>query len=444
MIVSNSIKHENIFNHECEEKGTKQNERLSDNECTELDVKCQEIQDCCVETKAKLKEPLKSNDEKYETKLNSLYNEPEENLHRDGISCLPPKQEVFSNDDDIRFYLPLVRDPGLIDGSYASTPVCCIEDVYTDVIFSESSSSSGADGDETDFESAVEEEFWTKTVGSASETSLCEDFSSSSNTSFDSDVALTDDTDSEYESIDDDLSSVKEESDFVSKIKQILEDKKAPENHTEQPTVKKTDCHSGYGDNIRDFEKTNTLCLMHTDKIHKNIENELRFERQNQVQNLKEPSVRTITYFVPFIKECPDKDFIPGKDKKIKSVCTLRKSFLDRLLPLESLGMTCDRSCDETFIDFSDNTHDLQLTINDLKKKSRSYKNSEETQKVKRPGEIIKLGIGYYIFGAGEKLDLPIGPKLKERNDTEKDASRPSIYFRGKNSSEMEGIYRCM
>ena len=330
-------------------------------------------------------------------------------------------------------------------------------------MFSDSSSSCSDDVSESEFESAIDEEFWNKTVGSASEMSFSDKFTSDEsesenerkcisnisletnnnqlsriksseyslhdkcNENFQSSRVVSHDseTESEYESIDLKSSNV-ENSDFVHKIvsripcsKDEFSDK--IENIQDNITpVERSKDYVNYVKTQKPQVKSNGGLLAHG-------------LRENAVLALKNRSCRTVSYFAPFLKDVPIKEVIPSKEKALRLICRQRKALLERVLPVESSGNITDKSNIATSNDSFDSENSLQCTISDLKRKSKLCNDTDQTQHIGKPGEIIKLGIGYYIFGAGDKLDLPIGPKLKADYDRnlDKDVCRPSIYFRG-------------
>ena len=137
---------------------------------------------------------------------------------------------------------------------------------------------------------------------------------------------------------------------------------------------------------------------------------------------------RVISYFVPYIIENkPVPKFNLRKLNSIKRICIVRKELLcgkRKNIAKNDVNDGPDITTDaETVSDeFEDLRRKCEMLDNGL-----DHKTSEEQS----PGDIMKLGFGFYILGAGENLNLPMGPRLKKSDNT-CDPNRRSTYFRGR------------
>lgn len=138
---------------------------------------------------------------------------------------------------------------------------------------------------------------------------------------------------------------------------------------------------------------------------------------------------RLISYFVPyFIEHLPQPKIDLKKQNCIRRICLLRKKLL------------CDKKVHYVnnkvpeIIDAMTDIRSFNDGLDDLKRKCEMWKNGDDNKSEDNQAEIVKLGFGFYIFGTGEKINLPVGPRLKKSNNNTEDCerNRRSHYFRGK------------
>ena len=148
---------------------------------------------------------------------------------------------------------------------------------------------------------------------------------------------------------------------------------------------------------------------------------------------LKHLSPRTISYFVPYFIDTEIVKVDPKRQKRLKLVCKLRKALLPNL---KVLNINSSDSCSQHYVNVGMSISELESTLNELKLKSKNIMRKTVIELGENeddiPGRIRCLGYGFYIFGTGTKLDLPVGPRLKENHYKENGDNTRSRYFRGR------------
>lgn len=141
---------------------------------------------------------------------------------------------------------------------------------------------------------------------------------------------------------------------------------------------------------------------------------------------------RTIVYFVPFLKEIVLPSINWKKLKSQKLVCQLRR-FILREKRRESDDYTHGNEYTHTDVE-AGISKELKSTLEDLKRKCTMCDTDEpvDENELDFPGRIRNIGVGFYIFGTGEKLNLPVGPQLKKSTDDNNISHGHSRYFRGR------------
>lgn len=161
---------------------------------------------------------------------------------------------------------------------------------------------------------------------------------------------------------------------------------------------------------------TNNLYLSRKSRPFQIEDFVLKWYAQNQ-------QPRLISYFVPYIIEDLPKPTVDFKRLNIiKRVCLLRKLLLN--------GNKAKIIVSDVEDQFDESKYkNLNVELEELKHKCDmwTYGGNDDEE---IPGDIIKLGAGYYIFGTGAKLNLPVGPRLK-KTVTEAEHYGRSHYHRG-------------
>ena len=341
--------------------------------------------------------------------------------------------------------------------------------LLSDSVFSDTDDSSSINetADVSDFESAIEEQFWANTADCSVERSDSEEVISGD----DSDCDLErdkhksfdekeKDSDSEYESVEEEEGFETDGSDFdfVREIEsRLLQSKLSSYVSTVDTSCpvndSKEDCQTILSSDSEDFKerhdsgpeaeftlnqfKRNQITSFkdrkHKPSHHANSMPETRSHRDN-LTALMNNKPRTITYQIPYIKEYSNPEVNYRSLKKWKILCSLRKALLHKVIPKPDESMV--ENGDTGIDNLSESIKQLKESIDfeDIRKTS-TEKSDDGNPLGKQPqtGETISVGHGYYIFGTGDTLHLPVGPKLRQGFQRKDNSARPAIYFRGEN-----------
>lgn len=137
---------------------------------------------------------------------------------------------------------------------------------------------------------------------------------------------------------------------------------------------------------------------------------------------------RLISYFVPYlIKDEPKLEVNAYKIRCIRRVCLLRYSLLNGRTTRND---TVIENLEKNNLKLENITSDLE----ELKRKCDMLESEDGSSgKEEPPGDIIQLGSGFYFFGTGERLNLPVGPRLRKYSGSRLTNNiERSCYFRGK------------
>ena len=143
---------------------------------------------------------------------------------------------------------------------------------------------------------------------------------------------------------------------------------------------------------------------------------------------------RTISHQVPYFKESVVIPVNHKLMKKLKIICKRRQIVLHKMLPKSAdyesdIDKATMKGVDESIKHLKD-----ELDC-ETKNKFVTYENAKMTHENEKPkaGDAVRLGYGFYIFGTGDTLNLPVGPRLKQKSTTKEDIMKASVYFRGEN-----------